>query len=110
MEEFLGRELHQLFLGNEQWFYGSAGGKVPYLAFANDPIIFTRCAAGCLQAVLDFLGNCQSYSGQKVNINKSSFVCSPRARAEHLTLVSSILGFCQQSFLMQYLGFPLVKG
>ena len=80
-----------MLLETEQWFYGSTGDKVPYLAFTDNPIIFIRCSKGCLMDVRAFLESYQSYSGQKINVSKSSFVCSPRVMAEHLSMVSSIL-------------------
>ncbi|XP_071902708.1 uncharacterized protein [Coffea arabica] len=47
-------------------YYVSAGLWVPYLAFADDTIIFTRCSADTLTAIKDLLQLYQACSGQKV--------------------------------------------
>lgn len=49
--EFLGRGIHHLFLEDESRFYVSVGPKVPYMAFADDTIIFMRCNENSLTAL-----------------------------------------------------------
>ena len=88
----------------------SAGTKIPYLAFANDKVIFRHCSEDCLHGVKEFLSSYQSFSGQNVNVGKSSFLVSSRALPQQVMLVSSALGFQQQEFPIRYLGAPLVKG
>lgn len=59
--------------------YTSQGGIVPYLAFADDMILFTRLSRRALIQIQDFLAKYQSLSGQKVNTDKSTFIVSKRA-------------------------------
>ena len=42
--EFLGRGIHHLILQDERGFYVTSEDRIPYLAFANDTIIFVRCS------------------------------------------------------------------
>ena len=108
--EFLGRGIHDLLLARESRFYISTSSRVPYLAFANDIMIFTRCSTDALTAIKDFLAWYQALSGQKVNVEKSSFSPASGASADQLQLVQSILGFREQRLPFRYLGVPLVKG
>ena len=108
--EFLGRGIHDLFLARESRFFVSAGSRVPYLAFADDIMIFTRCSGDALTAIKLFLEQYQAWSGQKVNIGKSSFCPASGASPEQLQLVLSTLGFREQRLPIRYLGVPLTKG
>lgn len=108
--EFLGRGLHHLFMQDESRFYVSAGSRVPYLAFADDIFIFFRCSQDALEAIREFFGSYQAMSGQRINVAKSSYLCSNRASADQLALVQSILGFRQQEFPFVYLGAPIDRG
>nr|XP_027103148.1 uncharacterized protein LOC113724443 [Coffea arabica] len=90
--------------------YVSAEGRVPYLAFADDTIIFTRCSETCLLALRDFLLLYQQHSGQKVNIGKSAFLSSSSLPTDLDNLVGSTLGFHKQCFPLKYLGVPLARG
>ena len=110
MAEFLGRGIHDLFLASESRFFVSAGSRVPYLAFADDIMIFTRCSGDALTAIKLFLEQYQAWSGQKVNIGKSSFCPASGASPEQLQLVLSTLGFREQRLPIRYLGVPLTKG
>ena len=76
--EFLGRGIQQLFEAKKSRYFVTAGPNVPYLAFADDTIIFTRCSHDALSAIQDFLHLYQAYSGQVVNLSKSSFASSSR--------------------------------
>nr|XP_027082211.1 uncharacterized protein LOC113704511 [Coffea arabica] len=64
--ELLGRGLQQLCATTSGRYYVSVGSRVPYLAFADDTIIFTRCSVGALTSIRDFLQLYQSCPGQKV--------------------------------------------
>nr|XP_027118574.1 uncharacterized protein LOC113735787 [Coffea arabica] len=108
--EFLGRGLHDLFMAREARFFKASGSRVPYLAFADDTMIFTRCSRDALAAIQLFLEQYQSWSGQKVNPSKSSFSPAAGTSPEQLQLVQSILGFQEQRLLIRYLGVPLTKG
>lgn len=108
--EYLGRGIQQVFAQNARWCYVSAGNPVPYLAFADDILIFTRCSQEGLVAVRDFLGLYQAMSGQKINVTKSSFLVSSRASEDHLAIIQSTLGYRQQVFPFVYLGAPIFRG
>lgn len=108
--EFLGRGLQHLCMEDECRYYVAAGLRVPYLAFADDTIVFSRCSEDCLRSLKEFLDYYQLVSGQKVNSAKSSIMCSNRLSSNQIALVSDILGFRQQDFPITYLGAPLVRG
>ncbi|XP_027171434.1 uncharacterized protein LOC113771000 [Coffea eugenioides] len=108
--EFLGRGIHNLFLEKESRFYVSAGSRVPYLAFADDILIFTRCSSDALTAIRQFLEHYQTWSGQKVNVGKSSFTPSSRMSLAQKELVRATLGYREIGLPIRYLGVPLVKG
>lgn len=74
----------------------SVGSCVPYLAFADDMIIFTRCSSEALTSIQEFLLLYQSYLGQKVNMGKSSFSALSRKVEYYLDMVRSTLGFTEQ--------------
>ncbi|XP_071902709.1 uncharacterized protein [Coffea arabica] len=88
-----------------------AGGlNVPYLAFADDVIVFTRLSRETLEAVGGFFKQYQQYFGQKINAAKSCFVCPSRVTEVQVSLVSNILGFQRQSLPLVYLGVPISHG
>ena len=104
-----GRGLHHLFLDRASCFYASVGSRIPYLAFADDTIVFTRCSEGAVIFVRKFSIIYQEMCGQKVNANKSSFICSSRATLEQVSSMSSVLGFKEGLLPLTYLGVPLVR-
>ncbi|XP_027158364.1 uncharacterized protein LOC113759985 [Coffea eugenioides] len=108
--EFFGKGLYSLFRHDRHRFFQAGGIKIPYLAFADDVIIFTRLARETLEAINDFFKRYQQYSGQKINVAKSGFVCSSRVSETQVELVASILGFQRQFFPMVYLGVPISRG
>ena len=108
--EFLGRGIHKLCLDNERRFYVSGGTNVPFLAFADDILIFSRCSEDAIETIRKFLEDYQSFSGQRVNSSKSSFLVSNRASEDQVALVVSKLGFRQQTFPFTYLGAPIARG
>ena len=108
--EFLGRGLQQLGLNHKDRCFVSASATVPYLAFADDTIIFTRCSEPSLTTLHEFLLLYQKHSEQKVNAGKSTLLMPARMSEEHIRLVETTLGFHRQSFPIKYLGVPLVRG
>nr|XP_027120463.1 uncharacterized protein LOC113737428 [Coffea arabica] len=108
--EFLGRGLHHLLLGRPERFFVSAGSQVPYLAFADDMLVFTRCSEECLSVIKDFLEEYQQASGQKVNVNKSAFFLASGATLGQEQMVTRVLGFHRAGFPFTYLGAPIYKG
>ncbi|XP_071939796.1 uncharacterized protein [Coffea arabica] len=108
--DFLGRGLHHLLVSQPGRCFVSSGTPVPYLAFADDMLIFTRCSEECLTAIKGFLTEYQEASGQRVNSIKSSFFLPSGATSRQEELVHRILGFHRQSFPFTYLGAPIYKG
>ncbi|XP_027124270.2 uncharacterized protein [Coffea arabica] len=110
VSEFLGRGLQRLFSSNPAFRFLSKGGMVPFLAFADDVIIFTRASSECLQAVSSFLHDYQALSGQKINLSKSRFLCSSKLSSEVIQLIQQETGFQGQPWPVKYLGVPLSLG
>ncbi|XP_027171611.1 uncharacterized protein LOC113771199 [Coffea eugenioides] len=110
VSEFLGRGLQRLFSSNPAFRFLSKGGMVPFLAFADDVIIFTRASTECLQAVSSCLHDYQALSGQKINLSKSRFLCSSKLSSEIIQLIQQETGFQGQPWPVKYLGVPLSLG
>ncbi|XP_071914026.1 uncharacterized protein [Coffea arabica] len=108
--EFFDKGLYSLFQQGRHRFFQAGGIKISYLAFADDVIIFTRLARETLEAVRDFFKQYQQYSGQKINVVNSGFMCSSGVSKAQVELVSSILGFQRQFFPLVYLGVPISLG
>nr|XP_027120329.1 uncharacterized protein LOC113737276 [Coffea arabica] len=108
--EFLGRGLHHLLERQPGRYFVTAGLPVPYLAFADDMLLFTRCSEECLVAIKGFLSEYEETSGQRVNVSKSSFFLPSGATSEQEQLVTRVLGFHRQCFPFTYLGAPIYKG
>ncbi|XP_071914053.1 uncharacterized protein [Coffea arabica] len=108
--DFLGRGLHHLLLSRPGRLFVSAGSQVPYLAFADDMLLYTRCSEDCLNAVKGFLEGYQQASGQRVNVNKSAFFLASGATEEQEQMVTRVLGFPRARFPFTYLGAPIYKG
>nr|XP_027083667.1 uncharacterized protein LOC113705965 [Coffea arabica] len=83
--------------------------RVPYLAFADNMLIFARFSSKGLDALANIFGYYQSCSGQKINVGKSSFLISKWATEDQCAMVSSKLGFQRQGFPFTYLGAPLMR-
>ena len=61
--EFLGRGLHHLFCQDESRFFVFSGLRIPYLAFADDILIFTCCSEGGLASSKLFFDSYQAFWG-----------------------------------------------
>ena len=110
MSKFLGKGLQHLFDHKESRFYVSAGSRVPYLAFADDILVFARCSEDCLDSLGEFFVRYQAYSRQRINESKSSFILSNRASKENVARVQEKLRFQQQTLPFIYLGAPISRG
>ncbi|XP_071920617.1 uncharacterized protein [Coffea arabica] len=110
VSEFLGRRLQQLVANTPRFRFLSKGGLVPFLAFADDMVIFTRASVDCLQAVSSLLREYEILSGQKINLAKSRFLCSSKIPSDTITLIQQATGFQGQSWPVRYLGVPLFRG
>lgn len=67
--------------------YVAVGGVVPYLAFADDMIIFKRSSKLSMEAIRDVLSHYQHVPDQKVNVEKSSFIILAMFPREKVNLV-----------------------
>ena len=93
MTEFFGRVGSYLVPAGPAQIFQAGGPKMPYVAFTDDVIVFTRLSRDNLEAIGDFFKQYQKYLGQKINAAKSYFVCPSRASQAQVDLVSHILGF-----------------
>ena len=110
VSEFLGQGLQHLFMQKQDRLYVTATSKVPYLAFADDILIFARCSKDCLDALAGFFTQYQEYSGQRINAHESSFLILKRATDSQVAMVVSKLHFQQQFFPFTYLGMSIARG
>ena len=67
MAEFLGRGIHHIYTQDERKFYATSVSQIPYLAFADDVLIFLRCSEECLDVLRVFFKLYEAYSGQRIN-------------------------------------------
>lgn len=74
---------------------------VSHLAFADDLVIFTRGLRSSLRVLMDFLGDYEQATGQKVNKNKSLFIASSRCSSSQVRAWSTLTG-------MRYGSLPLL--
>ncbi|XP_071920659.1 uncharacterized protein [Coffea arabica] len=107
--EYLGRGLQNFISEDGSRQYSASGGIVPFLAFADDLIIFTRASEDCLRDLLSLLHRYQSCSGQRINVAKSSFTCSSRVSDSLLNMISDTTGYRRQFLPFVYLGVPIDK-
>ena len=64
--KFVYRGLQSLFRSDEGRYYASGGSRAPYLAFADDILIFARGSEDCLTELSSLFERYQAYSGQLV--------------------------------------------
>lgn len=84
-------------------FYHSTGIKIPYLAFADDIIIFTRASEVYVGLLASFLQEFQAVSGQRINVDKSNFICFNKVPQETIDMVQQKLGFSCAILPFRYL-------
>ncbi|PKA62829.1 5'-3' exoribonuclease 2 [Apostasia shenzhenica] len=84
--------------------------RVSHLAFADDCIIFCNGTKNSLQKIKNFLNHYESISGQKINVSKSSFICSKKTGKILINNISNITGFNRKYLPISYLGCPIYKG
>lgn len=94
--EFLRKELEELFNNGTRMHYVAKVGDISHLAFADDMIIFIQLSKHALCRTEQFLQFYQKESGQKINANKSFFICFNKVSTSKVKMVASIFGFKQQ--------------
>ncbi|KAL2238318.1 UNVERIFIED_CONTAM: hypothetical protein Sindi_1023500 [Sesamum indicum] len=89
--EALSRGLDVLFNENTSMFYHTnCEVKISHLSYADDVILFRNCKEESLIKLIQFLGNFEEFSGQKINHAKSVFIPGKKTnlmahRIEHIT-------------------------
>lgn len=111
-EEALSRGLQDLFCKKIITPFATAreGPIVSHLLFADDTVIFTNGSQGSLRRMMAFLNLYEIYSGQKINLAKSSFYMADTTITQKINQVKSILNIPHKKFPIIYLGAPLFKG
>ncbi|XP_058071246.1 uncharacterized protein LOC131220315 [Magnolia sinica] len=83
---------------------------ISHLLFADDTLLFVNGSWESLLQVKSFLSSFQEVFGQKINYNKSCFLCPTKMSTSRIRNVKRILGFSKARSDILYLGVPLVKG
>lgn len=97
-------------LVNQSWLSLNVSTLVSHLAFADDLVIFTRGLRSSLRVLMDFLGDYEQATGQKVNKNKSLFIASSRCSSSQVRAWSTLAGMRYGSLPLQYLGGVVFAG
>ncbi|KAI3473655.1 hypothetical protein Pfo_031429 [Paulownia fortunei] len=108
--DFLSRGLDALFRSHEDMYYRNQALRLTHLSYADNIIIFSNCEKACLIRLMEFLTLYSKVSGQRININKSSFVVSKKCPSPLIQRVHHITGFLHTALPITYLGAPLYKG
>ena len=111
--ELLARKLQQMCNMNNKTVgipLARSGTKIPFLAFADDIIIFTKATQGACTLVRRTIDEYCSISGQKVNYHKSSFQTSKLVNNHRKQIVQQALNITTMTDLEKYLGCPIING
>lgn len=81
-----------------------------HLAFADDLIIFLRGYRRTIRTLFEFLSIFELASGQKANMQKSTFIISKFASIGLKRWIKEYTGIPPGSLPMKYLGINLFKG
>uniref|UniRef100_A0A2N9IDR3 Reverse transcriptase domain-containing protein n=1 Tax=Fagus sylvatica TaxID=28930 RepID=A0A2N9IDR3_FAGSY len=83
--------------------------RVSHLLFADDLIIFASANREGAKAIQKCLSKYQSWSGQKVNMNKSAIMFSKKVPRGAQRSICRLLHLSSTPFHAKYLGLPLSK-
>ncbi|PKA48832.1 Putative ribonuclease H protein [Apostasia shenzhenica] len=109
--EFLSRGLNALMTNNPAIsYYSHCATNIFHLAYADDCIIFCNGAKKSIVKVLDFLNRYQTCSGQKINKEKSSFICPKSSSPSRIHHWEEITHFVHSKLPFNYLGCPIFLG
>lgn len=78
------------------------------MLFADDCLLFVRAELGHLSYLKQLLIQYEEVAGQKVNLDKSEFMCSPNLNSHMRAMFANYLGMKQLKSHTKYLGMPLV--
>lgn len=111
-EEALSRGIDHLFRSGQLQYYQVPRGCIPisHLLYADDTLIFLNGSSNNVRKLLDFIRVYEHSSGQKVNINKSSFIVSQKSSPATICRLSTLSGFQHKTGISSYLGVPLYEG
>ncbi|OVA14271.1 Ribonuclease H domain [Macleaya cordata] len=83
---------------------------VTHLLYADDTIIFLNGRESSIRGCMKFLDRFCACSGQKINVDKSSFMMYSGTPSSVVQVVGSLTGFHRKSSVMTYLGAPICVG
>jgi len=80
------------------------GTTIPFLAYADDIIIFSKASVSAASKILDILNEYCIISGQKINLQKSAFQTSKNVDNRTKRQIQLCLGIPSSNDLEKYLG------
>ncbi|XP_058071175.1 uncharacterized protein LOC131220234 [Magnolia sinica] len=80
---------------------------VSHLLYEDDTLLFLNGGVASLNAIKDLLQAYQEALGQKVNLHKSSFLCSSKLPRYRIKSIETVLGIARYISCPIYLGVPL---
>ncbi|XP_074313520.1 uncharacterized protein LOC141648697 [Silene latifolia] len=87
---------------------GPGMGKIPFLTFADDTIIFAKATKQSCKTIKSILDKFCTISGQSVNFNKSTFQCTKNIDRSLRESFRGILQMNEEAHLGKYLGCPII--
>ncbi|OVA15314.1 Ribonuclease H domain [Macleaya cordata] len=84
--------------------------QVTHLLYADDTIIFLNGRESSLQGCMEFLEKYSACSGQKINVEKSSFMMHSSSPSTLVNSISQTTGYQRKTAVMMYLGAPICAG
>jgi len=110
--EFLLRGLDKKSKDNiiKPFTHPTGSSIISHLSYYDDIIIFTNGNKRSCQKLMDFLHSYEDLSGQKINMQKSSFTMDTKTHINRRNAISSYLGMQFKLLRLKYLVRPLYNG
>lgn len=86
------------------------GPTITHLLFADDLILFGEATPNNAQAYARFLNTFTNWSGQKINLAKSSIRFNNNTQSENARIIRESLNYKVSPPKLKYLGLPLYLG
>lgn len=83
---------------------------ISHLFYADDMLIFTNRRMRSLRCLRVLMTQYEEASGQKINLDKSSFYASKTIRPSRLIQIQRTSGCQKKTLPFKYLGAPIYKG
>lgn len=83
---------------------------ISHLSYADDVIIFSSGKKKSLLLIMKTIRNYELCSGQKINVQKSSFITGSSLAPDRKEKIKRITGFSHKLIPVKYLGCPLFYG